>query len=239
MKKLLAVLVIFLFICACSNNKNSSEGKQVDTTVASAPVDSTAIKDSVEKADSAAVVAYLEKLYNLVLNQKGSEKELTSHFSPEMKKRLIAANDYDDGSMALWELRTGVQDGPSDVSKVKSITKDKDGYVVRYLDMGWKGATKLKVTVKNGNIVVTDYKRLSSNVTSTIGDVDEVEQALREFESTAKSIDKAMHSTDDAMRVNQLMSAFGQADNAIYSNYYDRMTPSQKARVERCEELFQ
>lgn len=99
--------------------RTARKRKQVDTTVASAPVDSTAIKDSVEKADSAAVVAYLEKLYNLVLNQKGSEKELTSHFSPEMKKRLIAANDYDDGSMALWELRTGVQDGPSDVSKVK------------------------------------------------------------------------------------------------------------------------
>lgn len=236
MKKLLIVMVVALSICACGH-KNSSNSKQVDSA-ATVPVDSAAIKDSIEKADSAAVVAYLEKLYNLVLNQKGDEKELTSNFSSEMKKRLIAANDYDDGSMALWELRTGAQDGPSDVSKVKSITKDKDWYVVKYTDMGWKGSTKLKVTVDNGKIVVTDYKRMASNVSSTIGNVDEVEQALRDFESLTSSIIKEMNSTDDPIRQNQLMSAFGQADNSICSMYYDRMTSSQKKRVKKCENKF-
>ena len=234
MKKLLLVLVVMLSVCAC-DHKN---GSKPVTNAKAVAVDSTEIRDSIAKADSTAIVSYLEKLYGLVLNQKGNKEELTSHFSAGVKKRLVAANDYDDGSMALWELRTGAQDGPSDVSKVKSITKYKDWYVVKYYDMGWKGTTKLKVSVNKGKIVVSDYKRVASNVTATIGEVDEVEQALRDFESTTKSIVKEMNSTDDPMRQNQLMSAFGQADNAIY-NYYDRMTPSQKKRVKKCENQFQ
>lgn len=111
--------------------------------------------------------------------------------------------------------------------------------MVKYTDMGWKGSTKLKVTVDNGKIVVTDYKRVASNVSSTIGNVDEVEQALRDFESLTSSIIKEMNSTDDPIRQNQLMSAFGQADNSICSMYYDRMTSSQKKRVKKCENKFQ
>lgn len=162
MKNLLIVVAVVLAICACGN-KNGS--KSVDKVMT---VDSIAIKDSIAKADSAVIVSYLEKLYDLVLNQKGNEQELTSHFSDEVKKRLLDANDYDDGYMALWELSTGAQDGSSDVSKVKRITKDKDWYVVYYVDMGMEGATKLKVAVINGKILVSDYKRVSPGSTSNL-----------------------------------------------------------------------
>lgn len=161
MKNLLTVLIVFLFVCSCGNKK-STDGSQVDSTavdtVAVVPIDSTAIKDSIAKADSTAIVAYLQDLYNYVLKNKGNEKELASHFADDVKNRLEKANEYGSG-IAFWELRTGMQDGPSDVCKVKSITKKDEWYVVKYLDMGNSGTTKFKAEVQDGKVIISDYKK--------------------------------------------------------------------------------
>lgn len=161
MKNLLTVLIVFLFVCSCGNKKGT-DGSQVDSTavdtVAVVPIDSTAIKDSIAKADSTAIVAYLQDLYNYVLKNKGNEEELASHFTDDVKNRLEQANEYEGGGLAYWELRTGFQDGPSDVSKVKSITKKDEWYVVKYLDMGNSGTTKFKAEVQDGKVIISDYK---------------------------------------------------------------------------------
>lgn len=57
--------------------------------------------------------------------------------------------------MPFWELRSGAQDGPSNVSKVTDITAEGDGwYNVSFLDMGNKGSKSLKI---EGDKIV-DYK---------------------------------------------------------------------------------
>ena len=52
-----------------------------------------------------------------------------------------------------------MQDGPSDVCKVKSITKKDEWYVVKYLDMGNSGTTKFKAEVQDGKVIISDYKK--------------------------------------------------------------------------------
>lgn len=182
MKKIFFIPFAAALLMACAGgNKSGETAEGVDSTAirdSIARVDSLQRADSIQKADSiqradsiqkaesakmaeeVAAKNYLTRLYNVVLNNGGNQREVTSHFSPSVKRRLIAANDYDDGGMALWELRTMAQDGPSSVSKVKSITRQGDWYVVSYSDMGNPGATKLKLVVKDGNVTVTDYRRV-------------------------------------------------------------------------------
>lgn len=175
MKKILflPLAVALLAVCACGSKTNGT----ADAVDSSAILDSIAQADSLQRADSiqkadstqkadsqkaddAAVMAYLRQLYDLVLNQKGNEAKITSHFSASVKKRLVAANEYEDGGMALWELRTEYQDGPLDTSKLTGITRDGDWYVVSYSDMGNPGTTRLKVEVADGNVTITDYQRV-------------------------------------------------------------------------------
>lgn len=169
MKKLLffPLAVAMLAVCACGN-KTEAPAQNADSA-AVVDSDSTAAGDSLQaepaaaaednlKAEEEAVTVYLHSLYNYVLKDKGDADDLAAHFSPAVKKRLKDANEYDDGGLAFWELRTGNQDGPSDVSRVNDITHEGDWYVVKYTDMGTPGSTKFKVEVKDGFVTVTDYQ---------------------------------------------------------------------------------
>lgn len=167
----LPIAVAMLTVCACGN-KTTAPAQDADT--AAVEVDSSSnttdtlqaqtepaaeTAEDAKKAEEEAVTVYLHSLYNYVLKDKGDADDLAAHFSPAVKKRLKDANEYEDGSLAFWELRTGNQDGPSNVSRVNDITHEGDWYVVKYTDMGTPGSTKFKVEVKDGFVTVTDYQR--------------------------------------------------------------------------------
>lgn len=91
----------------------------------------------------------IEDWYSFVLGVMGrgpSDKDLDKYLSPNLKKR-IWTEDY-EGRYEYYRFRTAAQDSSpnGDVSKIESITSEGDGwYIVKYLDMGWEGLTKVKV----------------------------------------------------------------------------------------------
>lgn len=233
MKKLIflaSALSLLLMVGACGN-KSTATADAVDST---AILDSIHRADSIQKADSQTVVDYLGQLYDLVLNNKGNYNELTSHFADNVKKRLVEANEFDDGSMALYELRTGEQDGPSNVSKVTGIAQEDGWYVVSYTDMGTPGSTKLKVEVSDGKAVVTDYARVESQAsaasTKASGKVDEVEQAVRDFEEFYRT-------NANLIKSGQLDPMGGTVSEEVRHVYAfeEQWTPAQRKRVEKIE----
>lgn len=240
MKKLIflaSALSLLIMAAACGNKNAGASADDVDSTAILDSIqraDSILRADSIQRADSQAVVTYLGQLYNLVLNNKGNYRELTSHFSAEVKKRLVAANEFEDGSMALYELRTGAPDGPSNVSKVNSITRKDGWYVVSYTDMGLPGSTKLKAEVTDGRVVITDYASADGEQAKASSEkVDEVEQAVRDFEEFYRT---------HAARINsgQLDPMGGIVAAEVHHVYAfeEQWTPAQRKRVEKVESLL-
>lgn len=234
-----------LTLCACGNKTNGT-GDGADST---AILDSIAQVDSIQKADSAAVTSFLTNLYKVVLNVdnaalklKASDMtELESHFTADVKKRLDTEDPYgyDESESAsginLAELRTGNQDGPSDVSKLLGISKEGEWWVVNYSDMGIQAATKLKAEVKDGKVIITDYARADGKAStasaSPSGKVDEVEQAVRDFEKFSKEVSPIIASG----KLDPMSSPSVAAEVQHVYAYEDQWTPAQRKRVEKAE----
>lgn len=106
-----------------------------------------------------AIIGKLRRLYTLyVLGNNNFTASAADYCTARMRNKLEAANDYEGGGYAMWELRTGVQDGDGP-SKVVDITPLSGGwYQVSYTDMGFSGKTKIKAIEKDGNILFDDYK---------------------------------------------------------------------------------
>lgn len=85
-------------------------------------------------------------------------------FTKKAKQKLIDAYDYecDNVCFAIWELRTSAQDSKNDEenSHVSDIWNAvSNAYEVRYIDMGWKGATLFLFAMENGKVKIDDFVR--------------------------------------------------------------------------------
>lgn len=110
--------------------------------------DSTQLMEGTTSNDTERDNQLIREWYQLVLNGSPSESDMDKYLAPNAKKECC----YE-----YWRFRTTAQDSKpdADVSKIESIASIGDGwYEVKYLDMGWKGSTKVKV--KDGKIV--DFK---------------------------------------------------------------------------------
>lgn len=73
------------------------------------------------------------------------EEIVVAKCTPSFIDALKSANDFEDGSIAWWALRTMEQEGPADSSEVISLTPDgDDAVIVNYSDMGHKASTRLE-----------------------------------------------------------------------------------------------
>lgn len=166
MKKITGVVAATLLIAAlsaCGNKSVSTDtvssdtipAQTADTPVTAAPdtIEAERIPESMETAD----IAMLNELYSkyvLGLNECNYKKYFTPAVIARLKK--IYKDEYGEDGCAIWELRTGAQDGDG-ASKVTGIEADHDGwYEVSYLDMGTPGKTRIKV--EGGK--VADYKQM-------------------------------------------------------------------------------
>ena len=92
-----------------------------------------------------------------------ADKILAENSSERLLKCLRDGYGYDcedDNCYAIWLFRTGFQDSNSrsvDTTGVKEVVSLEDGcYLVRYFDMGWKGATRIKFVEENGKLVMDE-----------------------------------------------------------------------------------
>lgn len=83
-----------------------------------------------------------------------------SYFTPILEKSLSELYDYDGEGYAVWEFRTGAQDGPSKVSKVISIMpQNRHEYLVTYRDMGLTGQTLVTISEQKSQIQISKVSR--------------------------------------------------------------------------------
>lgn len=95
---------------------------------------------------------------NYIFGGREFDADADKFCTPKMLKKLAAAYDYEGGGYAVWELRTGAQDGDGG-SQVNDVTPLGDGwYEVDFLDMGMHGKKKIKAVKQNGKILFDDYK---------------------------------------------------------------------------------
>ena len=103
--------------------------------------------------------AFITKMYNEKLYE--GYGFLQKHCSPELLKKLQDAYPYDsDGpAYATWLFRSGQQDskpGSDDKTMILDVTADGDWYTYKALDMGWEFTNRIKLTSKDGTIIIED-----------------------------------------------------------------------------------
>ena len=171
----MVVMVSMFFSCGNNGNANQAETDPDSVTVESAGMTTSNTYDSNhenEKEDEVETgtgnvnaseqdVQLIKKWYDYVFGVKDISDNIFDKFlSTDTKKRLWT-EDY-DGCYEYWRFRTTAQDYDpkvGDVSKIESITEKGDGwYEVKYLDMGNKGETKIKI----GNNKIIDFVQDSS-----------------------------------------------------------------------------
>ena len=103
--------------------------------------------------------AFITKMYNEKLYEDYGF--LQKHCSPELLKKLQDAYPYDsDGpAYATWLFRSGQQDskpGSDGKTMILDVTADGDWYTYKALDMGWEFTNRIKLTSKDGKIIIED-----------------------------------------------------------------------------------
>ena len=113
----------------------------------------TAILQS-PKVDNAKVIQFIKDFYaNYVFGAKNYVPAVKKHCTAKLQKQLKDNYEYDGEGYAIWNFRTGMQDGPSDISKVTSVAALGNGlYKVNFIDMGIKGNRTLKIIDVNGTL---------------------------------------------------------------------------------------
>ena len=103
--------------------------------------------------------AFISKMYNEKLYE--DYDFLQKHCSPELLKKLQDAYTYasDEPAYATWLFRSGQQDskpGSDDKTMILDVTADGDWYTYKALDMGWEFTNRIKLTSKDGKIIIED-----------------------------------------------------------------------------------
>ena len=103
--------------------------------------------------------AFITKMYNEKLYE--DYDFLQKHCSPELLKKLQDAYPYDsdEPAYATWLFRSDQQDskpGSDDKTMILDVTADGDWYTYKALDMGWEFTNRIKLTSKDGKIIIED-----------------------------------------------------------------------------------
>ena len=104
-------------------------------------------------------MTFITKMYNEKLYEDYAF--LQKHCSPELLKKLQDAYTYDsdEPAYATWLFRSGQQDskpGSDDKTMILDVSADGDWYTYKALDMGWEFTRRIKLTSKEGKIIIED-----------------------------------------------------------------------------------
>ena len=105
------------------------------------------------------IKSFLIKMYNDKLYE--DHDFLQKHCSPELLKKLQDAYPYDsvEPAYATWLFRSGQQDskpGSDGKTMILGVSADGDWYTYKALDMGWEFTNRVKLTNKDGKIIIED-----------------------------------------------------------------------------------
>jgi len=126
-------------------------GKEFDEYIKTKGIDLSPVKNVAPSADDSAIEEFITSFYSQYVfgetdfNTAAAKKYCT----PKLQKKLLADYDFEGGGYAIWDFRSGQQDGIGP-SKIEKITKvDELAYKVRMTDMGHPYTVTLTI-VKSG-----------------------------------------------------------------------------------------
>lgn len=165
------IIIATLFLAACNGKQNSNAAEQdsiiqKDTIIQQDTITEQKTEQS-QTLNEADVKDSIRKFYNTYvlgstsLDDATARRYCTLNFCNSLKAAYT--DEYCDGEpgYALWLLRTGAQDGPSDDSRVVDIVNSgTDAYEVTYLDMGISGKSLVRIVVEDGKPKMDSVKRL-------------------------------------------------------------------------------
>ena len=102
------------------------------------------------------VVARIKEFYNNYVfgTNEATDKVINKYCTKKLAKKLADDYEYEGGGYAIWDFRSGAQDGDSAVQEVNNVEALGDGkYKVSYNDMGTKGSCIITVVVDGDNIL--------------------------------------------------------------------------------------
>ncbi|MBD5330983.1 MAG: hypothetical protein HDS00_03670 [Bacteroides sp.] len=157
----------FLVLMSCSKSSQTETNPNTDSTVVTEETAIATVAEETVNADFGQMESTARQVFALVFppGEKADDFEgiVISKCTPSFVDALKRANDFDDGSLAWWALRTMEQEGPEEESSVISITSDGDDAVlVEYSDMGHKATTRLEF-VKDGDDCKVNAATISFN----------------------------------------------------------------------------
>ena len=156
MKKLM--IIAAAAIAVSCGNKQVAQQQEIDSTIAatdSVVVEEAAPENDAAKMDAKAIEKIQEFYKSYVFgNKEATDAVIKKYCTKKLAKKLAADYEYEGGGYAIWDFRSGAQDGDSDVQVVNSVEALGDGkYKVSYNDMGTKGFCVISVVVDGDNIL--------------------------------------------------------------------------------------
>ena len=155
MKRLL-IIAIAAEVVSCGNKQQSQKDQKNDFFVATAD---SVVKD--EPSDnqanpSAKAIEKIQEFYkNYVFGRETLTREVAYKYcSKSLVKKLADDYDYEGEGYAVWDFRSGAQDGDSDVQEVEDIEElTENTYKVTYNDMGHKGVCIISVIQEGDDVL--------------------------------------------------------------------------------------
>lgn len=138
-----------LLLASCSGSGSQTQTEATDSIAAGETVEAAVVAE--EDPNPAIIREFYEKGVFAC-----DTDYIIAHATPELIDKLRAANDYDDGGIAFWVLRSEAQDGDTDVQEVTGISlHGEDWYQVDINDMG----NRVSVWVKVYDGKIADYQK--------------------------------------------------------------------------------
>lgn len=147
MKKLLFILAIAAV--SCSDKQPQVQVQQTEAT----PSTETFSEDIEAKAIEKIQTFYEKYIFG---RQEATDSVIAQYCTKTLAQKL--RDDYDNefsegGGYAIWEFRSGAQDGEDiqEVEKIENLGENR--YLVHYNDMGNKGTLTISTIVENNEIL--------------------------------------------------------------------------------------
>lgn len=158
MKKLLFFAVAAIVV-SCGNKQQAQQSESDSTTVVTDSVVSEASAPNDADIIEAKTPEMIKEFYRkYVFDDMKNREEVTDdvikkYCTKKLAKKLADDYEYEGGGYAMWDFRSGAQDGDSDVQDVTKVESLGGGkFRVHYNDMGNKGSRILSVVLEDGNI---------------------------------------------------------------------------------------
>ncbi len=162
MKKLLFIAAAAIAV-SCGNKQQAQQPESDSTIVAtdSVVVEEASPTNNAAEIDAQAIEMIQEFYKNYVFGDKEATDDVINKYcTKKLAKKLADDYEYEGGGYAVWDFRSGAQDGDSDVQDVSGVEPLGDGkYKVNYNDMGTKGTCTITVVVENDKILFDELSK--------------------------------------------------------------------------------